>query len=196
MADEDKSRLTNYSNFEVLMSMMREKNPMLQKNSTCGLMVLSLIFPDYHINLGKTAIEFTKEGVEEIFKIDNSNFEDFKEILDIMFCLKDKEENKINPKGDMAKRIAEKLKKRHQKLAATKNETKIALYSRYVSVLAMAAQKDINSLMNYTVFQLIDEFRRYELKVGYDVYFQAKLAGAQDLQEPEDWMQDIHPEIQ
>ena len=32
--------------------------------------------------------------------------------------------------------------------------------------------------MNYTVFQLFDEFKRFELKVGYDIYFQAKLAGA------------------
>jgi hypothetical protein len=28
--------------------------------------------------------------------------------------------------------------------------------------------------------------------MGYDVYFKARLAGAQELKEPEDWMKDIH----
>jgi hypothetical protein len=28
--------------------------------------------------------------------------------------------------------------------------------------------------------------------MGYDVFFKARLAGAKDLKEPEDWMKDIH----
>ena len=50
----------------------------------------------------------------------------------------------------------------------------------------------MNDLMQYTVYQLFDEFQRYELKIQADMYFQAKLAGAQDLKEVEDWMKDIH----
>ena len=38
----------------------------------------------------------------------------------------------------------------------------------------------------------IDE-GRYQLKEGYDIYIKAKMAGAQDLKEPEDWMKEIHP---
>ena len=50
----------------------------------------------------------------------------------------------------------------------------------------------MNSFMKYTVYQLFDEFQRFELKMGYDIYFKAQLAGAKDLKEPEDWMKDIH----
>jgi hypothetical protein len=30
--------------------------------------------------------------------------------------------------------------------------------------------------------------------MGYDMYLKAKLAGAKDIKEPEDWMKDIHAE--
>ena len=50
----------------------------------------------------------------------------------------------------------------------------------------------MNALLNYTTYQLFDEFKRYELKMGHDIYVQAKMAGAKDLKEVEDWMQDIH----
>jgi hypothetical protein len=46
--------------------------------------------------------------------------------------------------------------------------------------------------MKYTVYQLFDEFQRYQLKMAHDVFFKARLAGAKDMKEPEDWMKDIH----
>jgi hypothetical protein len=98
----------------------------------------------------------------------------------------------FNPSGDLAKKIAEKLKKRHQKLAELKPAQKVDILSRYVSILTVGLQKDMNALLNYTTYQLFDEFKRYELKMGHDIYVQAKMAGAKDLKEVEDWMQDIH----
>jgi len=52
--------------------------------------------------------------------------------------------------------------------------------------------KDMNSFMKYTVYQLFDEFQRFELKSAYDTFIKARLAGAKDLKDPEDWMKDIH----
>ena len=46
----------------------------------------------------------------------------------------------------------------------------------------------MNELMNYTIYQIKDEFKRFQLKQGYDIYLKAKLAGAQDLEEVENWM--------
>ena len=43
-----------------------------------------------------------------------------------------------------------------------------------------------------TLNKLFDEFERFKLKMSYDIYFQAKMAGAKDLKEVEDWMKDIH----
>ena len=51
----------------------------------------------------------------------------------------------------------------------------------------------MNELMNYTVYQLKDEFKRFQLKQSFDIYLQAKMAGAKDLEEVDNWMDDIHP---
>ena len=50
----------------------------------------------------------------------------------------------------------------------------------------------MNSFMKYTVYQLFDEFQRFELKMRYDVFLKARLAGAKDLKEPEDWMKNLY----
>lgn len=194
LEDQDKVNLEKYSDFEILMSIMKEKNVTIQKNKICMLMVLSLIFPDYVVTLTNDKISLKKN--EEEFFIDNNNFETFKKIVIEMFCLKGDGENTFdyNPQGEISKRIADKLKKRHQKLAEkSDNENKkVAILSKYVSILTIGQQKDMNSLLQYTIYQLFDEFKRFELKVNYDVYLQAKMAGAKDLKEVDDWMKDIH----
>jgi len=63
-------------------------------------------------------------------------------------------------------------------------ETKVTIFSRYVSILAVGEQKNINDLMNYTVYQLMDEFNRYELKLSYDTWERYRIAGAKDLKDP------------
>ena len=194
LEDQDKVNLEKYSDFEILMSIMKEKNVTIQKNKICMLMVLSLIFTDYIVTLTNDKISLKKN--EEEFFIDNNNFETFKKIVIEMFCLKGDGENTFdyNPQGEISKRIADKLKKRHQKLAEkSDNENKkVAILSKYVSILTVGQQKDMNSLLQYTIYQLFDEFKRFELKVNYDVYLQAKMAGAKDLKEVDDWMKDIH----
>jgi hypothetical protein len=70
--------------------------------------------------------------------------------------------------------------------------SKISILSRYVSILAVGENKDINNLMDYTVYQLMDEFNRYQLKTKYDIWLQSKMAGATGVDDPEDWLKDIH----
>lgn len=111
-----------------------------------------------------------------------------------MFCLTDKENKEYNPSGDLARKIANKIKKGRETKAKLAPETKIAILSRYLSILAVGQQKDINMLMNYTVYQLMDEFNRYELKLHYDSWERYKIAGATGMQDPEDWLKDIHDE--
>ena len=155
-------------------------------------MVLALIFPEYEISFEKDCIKISKENEEH--KIDNSNYEEFKSVISSVFSFGNSKDSKpdFNPSGDLAKKIAEKLNKRHQKLAEVKPTQKVDILSRYVSILSVGEQKDMNALLNYTTYQLFDEFKRYELKMGHDIYVQAKMAGAKDLKEVEDWMQDIH----
>ena len=51
----------------------------------------------------------------------------------------------------------------------------------------------MNDLLNYTVYQIFDEMKRFELKEAYDLYVRYRLAGARDLKEVDNWKQDIHP---
>ena len=47
--------------------------------------------------------------------------------------------------------------------------------------------------MDYTVYQLKDEFERFQKKQNFDFNMKARLAGATDLEEVDNWMEDIHP---
>lgn len=193
--EEDKSNLEQLSNFEVLMSIINDKNAAIKKQKVCLVMVLTLIFPTYQIKLSQNEILFLQDN-QVVGKLTKDNFEEFKEIISTMFCLKSSGVvDDYNPSGELAKKIAEKLKERQRRLAEQRGSSagKIAIFSRYISILSVGEQKDMNSLLQYTVYQLFDEFQRYEMKVGFDYYIQAKMAGAKDLKEVDDWMKDIHP---
>lgn len=195
LTDEDKIHLINQTNFEILMSILNEKNPITQQHRVCVIELMSLLFPEYTIRLAIDGFYFKKPEEEKEYVINNNNYESFLEIVNQMFVLEregDKQE-KFNPQGELAKKIADKLKKGRQKAAAADKNQKVAIMSRYISILTVGLQKDMNSFMRYTVYQLFDEFKRYELKVNHDIYLQAKMAGAQNLKEVDDWMKDIHP---
>lgn len=105
----------------------------------------------------------------------------------------DDDQNDFNPSGQLANKIAEKLRKRYNKLAELENKTqKIDVYSRYASILAIGLNLDIKQVLNYTPYQLFDQLLRYNFKSNSDIYLQAKMAGAKDMKDPEDWMKDVH----
>ena len=122
------------------------------------------------------------------------NFPIFKDILLDMFCLRDMEEkSKYNPKDGRAAKIAEKLKKgaaARAKKKGKKIDDNLSLYEYYISILAVGENKDWNQLLEYTVPQLTDEFKRFQRKNEFDAYRQAIMAGAQNLEEVHHWMVD------
>ena len=197
-ASEDKVDLSNKSDFDIFMSIMIDsKSPEIKNQQICVRMVLALLFPQYQINFTPSGIVFiNNEDKSQMGTITNMNFDEFKNILSNMFCLNIvSPEKEYNPAGKLAKKIADKLQERQRKLAELqggKKEEKISILCRYVSVLTVGTKKDMNDFLNYTVYQLFDEFHRYELKEQYDVYFKARMAGAKDMKEPDDWMQDLH----
>lgn len=196
LTEEDKNSLENQSDFDILIAILREKNVVMQKNRNCVNMVLTLLFPEYIISIEKDNFVLKHNETKEIHLIDNSNFQEFKILLNSIFNFKDEDEasKEMNPSGAMAKRIADKLKKRHQKLEELKKEEgkKTTFLDRYISILAVGQHRDINSYFNYTIYQILDEFKRFQLKQNYDIYIQAKMAGAKDLEEIDEWTKDIH----
>ncbi len=186
---EDKIDLEDKSDFEIFMSIMCSSEKLIHKNNV--IMVLALLFPRYKI-------KFTPEGIlladdKGIARINSTNFDIFKDILVSMFGLEDlgTSGGGYNPVGKRAEKIAEKLQKAKNRKAEGGSH-KVAVLSRYVSILAVGETKDMNELMQYTVFQLKDEFKRYQMRQSFDMYVQAKMAGAKDLDEIDNWMDDIH----
>ena len=151
--DKDKIRLEHLTNFEVLMSIMNDNNIALRKQKNCFLLVLTLLFPNYQIHLNVDNIELAvvdeNDFLVERAYLTKENYEEFKKVIKEIFCLSKGSSDDYNPAGDLSRKIAEKLKERQRILAKQKGEKqgKIAIFSRYISILAVGQQKDINSLM-------------------------------------------------
>lgn len=197
---EDNSVLDNLSDFDIIMTIVHNQKPEFQEMRINFLMVLAVLFPTCAIELQKDKIilkDLTEktESNDELKEINRINYLDFKILLDQIFCLDfTGQSKKYNPQSQMAKRIADKLKKGQQKVSQQKGENNISLLSLYISTLAVGLGKDINTLMNYTLYQLFSEYRRFSAKLSFDMNMQARLAGAKDLSEPKNWMGDLKEE--
>ena len=191
------SVLENISNFEIIMTMIQNPNPETQTMKANMNMVLAILFPNYGIDFQSDKILLTDLRTEndnnEVKEINKENFEELKTLLDQILCLSSQNgEKKLNPKSKMAQRIAEKLKKGRAKAAKSKGENESgSLLGRYVSILSVGEQKDMNQLMDYTLYQLFEEYKRYSAKLSFDMNMSARLAGAKDVSTPKNWMDNL-----
>lgn len=202
LKSKDKNHLENFSNFEILMAMINNNNEIIvKKYKVCIELLLLLLFPQYKIDFLPASIMISKineKQEKQIHLLDKNNFNIFQDIINQIFCLKsfmqDDVSKKYNPKGPQARALVEKFKQRQKKLNNLKNkkQSKFSIFSRYISILSVGLQKDMNKLLQYTVYQLFDEFNRFKLKEQYEMYVKAKMAGAKDIQQVENWMKDIH----
>ena len=191
---EDKSDLENQSDFNIFMSVINSRSK--ARHKTDAIMVLALLFPEYKIKINNNEILLQHQQLENFSSsINEQNFDEFKSIINQMFCLQLSEGNDYNPADALAKKIADKIKNAKKKKAEKKGEDlqKVTIYSDFVSVLSVGLQKDKNVLMNYTIYQIRDEYARFIKKQEFDFYVKAKMAGAKDLEEVDNWMDKIHP---
>lgn len=187
LSPEDKIGLEDQSDFNIFMSVMNSRDK--AKHKTDALMVLALLFPQYSFKIEQNKILLQSEKFSS--SINEQNYDEFKSILSQIFCL-DAGDAKYDPADALAARIAEKLKKRKEKLENLKqgDSQRINIFGLFISTLAVGLQKDMNDLLNYTVYQIRDEYKRFQLKYIFDQNFSARLAGAQDLEEVSNWMED------
>lgn len=192
----DKSVLDNYSDFDILLALLinKKKEKELEKSAFAATQVLKLLFPDRKIIFLEKEIRLQKNE-NDFASITHVNFLEFKEILIKMFNLSNMSSLKeYNPGGSSAERIVKKLKERHAQLAKKMGSKGTDIFGRYISILAVGESKDMNELFRYTVYQLYDEITRFNAKRGWDSHFSAKLAGAQNLDEIDDWTIDFNEE--
>lgn len=194
---EDKSRLADKSDFDILMIMMKtDKIATALKEKILNMFLLCL--PQYKVNFLPSSIMLfkqTEEGKIESHLIDNSNFEEFKKFISRIFCLNFFKQSKqsYNPGGPQAAALVQKFRKRQETLNKLKHKdsTQVAILDSYVSILSVGLQKSKRELMQYTVYQIIDEFNRFMAKFQYDMYVQQRLAGAENLDQVKNWMGDL-----
>lgn len=188
LSEEGKRGLEDKTDFDILMVILNDKeNLKAREESIKVLQVLTLIFPSYKISISETSIDLmpTEDGINKVKHINNYNFKIFQDIISVMFSIREGKKKEFNPSGEMAKRIAAKLKKGREKAHADEDGTSI--FNKYLFTLSVGLQKNINSLLEYTVPQLFQEYEWYLRKLRYDSYVSAKLAGAQDIDDVPFW---------
>lgn len=196
LSSQDRINLENQDDFEIILSVMNNKNDVgAKRSSTSAKLVLLLMFPNCRIKSSRKEILIFNENNEQLLTIDKNSYKEFKEILLQMFCLKKEEDAEYKPLNSAAQRIADKLKKGKQRAAAQKGgEKRPSVLSKYISILTVGEHKNMNDLTELTIYQLYDEFNRFQMKENSDMYFKAKIAGATGMKEVDNWMKDIHEE--
>lgn len=190
----DKTLLESNSNFQILMSIIvnqREEFASLKKDT---LSALTLLFPLYSIHCDNRGICLVSEDETEHY-IDEDNYEIFKEYIKKIFCLEKKEDEIYNPDGDLASEIARKLNKGKQRIAEMKggnSKNKTGILNRYISILSVGMNIIESDFKNLTIYQLFDTFQRFQAKAQYDIYLQARMAGATGLDEVDNWIEDLY----
>lgn len=190
ITQEDKTVLSQMSNFEIFLKLI-EANSL---SSTKVQMLLSLLFPDFNSSIEERFIFLVNPKEQKSILINDSNFEILQEAITTILCLQSgntKEE--FNPQGDRAREIAEKIKRGRERAARLKGEKRqqSSFLSKYISGLGIGTNTlNIHNVLDLTLYQLLNQLERYGLYTQYNISIQAKMAGAEDVEDV-DWLKDI-----
>lgn len=187
---QDETLLSQTTNFQIFMTMMQNKESVITKE--CVLRVLQLIIPNAQVLFTPRAVMLNLG--DHSVNIDESNFETLQAILKDIFCLKESGQEAFNPANEEAKKIAEKLMRGRQRVAAQKaKEGGDSIFTQYLSILTIGLESmGLDKLINLTMFQLYDLVERYMLYSNWDLDVRQRLAGGKPDSEPENWMKPIH----
>ena len=190
VSEEDKTVLLQMSNFEVFLKLLETQELLRVKVQT----LLSLLFPDYTINIEERLIFLINPKTKHSAMIDTNNFDILQDVVIIILCLSSSDmREEFNPQGEKAREIVEKIKRGRAKAAQSKGETKkeSSFLSRYISGLGIGTNAlTINNILGLTLYQLLNQLERYSLYSQYDMAIKAKMAGAKDVEDV-DWLKDI-----
>lgn len=191
MCFQDEFLLANTTNFQVFMTVINEKEMIDKKESV--LSVLTILFPDYKVLFTPRALIFNKDQGSAM--VDETNFEALQLVLHDIFCLHNSDQGKFNPANDVAKKIAEKLKRGRQRVAQQKanDNNGASTLSMYLSILTVGLHSmSLCDCINLTMYQIYDLIERYTLYVNWDIDMRSRLAGAKPDKPVDNWMKNIH----
>ena len=196
---EDNSSLSQMTNFEIFMMIMKNDNPSFRELKENGRWLLTLLFPEYQINYLPDRMLFIKpieDGEMETGFLDKDNFEEFQNYIYEIFCLAKlfgAESGVYDPGNDRARALAEKFEAKRKMIAeqkAKEGKATPSIFENMLSVLSVGLHLSYDQLIRYTVFQLLSLYNRFISKLDYDSWFEIQLAGGtKDKQKPpESWL--------
>ncbi len=160
---QDENLLSETTNFQIFMTMMQSKEAANTK--LCVMKVLNLLFPNAQVLFTPRSLVLNFE--EQNVSIDESSFENLQFIFSAIFCLKESGQEAYNPANEEAKKIAEKLMRGRQRVAAQKaQENGDSIFSRYLSILTIGLHIKIQDMLDLTIFQLYDLIERFMLHMN------------------------------
>ena len=178
------------SDFDIILMIVNDTN--YREYRTDILLLFSLLFVNCQFKIDKDNIKIIEENGLEHF-INRENFESFQNLIVQMFKTDEEQKAIYRPADGLAKKIADKIKrgqeKREQKKGKDPEKANISIFKKYATILSVGEQKDINMLYQCTVKQLKEEFDMYQKKVAFDRYVEARMAGATDIETPDNWME-------
>jgi hypothetical protein len=189
---KERPELSEYGDVTLVLAAIQQ-DPELCSNVTN---FFQLVFPRYSIDILENEIFFT-EGDKRVGLLATHNYSSFEQVIKDLFLIPTKGDS-YNPQGKRAAAIAEKLKEREKILAQKKGLNKKvppSLFGSYASILSIGMNIDINTIYNYTPFQLYDAFNRYWKKVSNDFYTKVSTTPMMDtskMEEPESWSENIY----
>ena len=176
--------LNDTSNFQIFISIISDKSQVDKKQAVVNL--LGILCPGYKVTVTPRALLLNKN--EENIIIDENNFQSIQAILGKIFCLSASGQDSFNPGNDAAKKIAEKLMRGRQRVAAQKRaaEGDGSTLAQYVSILTVGLESmSLEDLLNLTMYQLYDLMERYSLYVSWDLDVRQRLAGGKPDSSPD-----------
>lgn len=186
----ESEELDKVDDFDILLSILMN-TPGSQ--SICVTLVLSLLFPTFQIHYELDGIHLDSPDCNSV--INKNNYPSFKKIFIKMFCLGGENSSDFNPKNKAAQKIAEKLRKGREKANKSKgvNNEELSVFNRYISVLVVGLKLNLYEIFEWTPYQMYDIVKRFLNKENYDVFVKSKMAGAKDIEDVDNWMNELHP---
>lgn len=188
---EEQELLKQTTNFEIFITIMSD--PQTEDKKEKVKQVLQLLFPSYSIAFTPRSLLFNNTEGNSI--IDESNFDSFQEILKQIFCLQASGQDTFNPANAEAKKIADKIMRNRQKVAALKaaENGNGSILGQYLSILTVGLNSmSLLDLMNLTMYQIYDLIERYTLYLNWDLDIRTRLAGGKPDSKPDNWMKNLH----
>lgn len=147
----------------------------------------------FHFNSERGIMLLNADDKSHSIVVDRDLFLKFKSIAEDIFLLKkffgeSDQSKKLSP---AAQKIADKMALSEKKIKELKNDKNSGDNSQFARILSIMGMKhELDYLSNLTVYQLYNQFERFNLLLSYEQSVQATLAGASNV-EIVDWYKKI-----